>query len=297
MRKRAIGLEFTDRAINFLDLTHTSGQYIINQWEVVSLPSGVIVDGEVNDLGGLSQLIKPLLGRKSMFNPIPVMVGISGLEACVRKIRIPSVPIREMDEIIAWEGENILPYPIHEVYYGYQIIERSAEDMQILFAALPKVTVEDYLQLFRELHLPVQLLTVQALGLVNFANHAGELVGYTGVLARVRFESVDFVLFYEGRLEIVRTIAVSASHIGGIDFFIVELLSTLEHFQTLTGIWLNTGFFFGDKRFLQAVRSEMPSFHWRHLQLSENVQSSEPLSSMAAEELTCAMGLCFAGVM
>lgn len=297
MRKRAIGLEFADRAVNFVDFTNDRGRHVINRWEVISLPPGLIVDGGIKDLGELTQLIKPLFSRQNMFNPVPVIVGVSGLEACVRKIVIPSVPIHEMDQVVAWEGENILPYPIHEVFSGYQILNRSEGETEILFVALLREYMNNYLQIFKQLHLPVHLLTLQTLGLANYVHYAGEFVGYSGILARMRLGSIDFVLLHEGQIEIIRTIALKSSHASGVDFFIAELRSTLEHFHMTTGIWLNTGFFFGDKRFLQVVRAEMPAFHWRHLQLLENKEQSEPITPMAAEELPCAMGLSLAGVM
>ncbi|AZR73566.1 hypothetical protein BBF96_09295 [Anoxybacter fermentans] len=296
MKKRAVGLEIADRAIYLVELIKER-EIIINHWQIVDLPLDIIENGEIKDLSVLRKKISSLLPKRISLNPIPIIVGISGIQTFVRKFKIPKVPLKEMDKIVRWEGENILPYPITEFFYNYQIIDQSDDDCQILFAALHRDRLNKYLQLFKELKVPVQFLTLQPFGLVNYVEFIGEFSRYSGVLARVRSRSFDFILLYEGIVELVRSVSLFRSGEPKkpiLDIFISELISTLRHFKSLYNLWLNTGLFFGEREMLNQIRLKMPSFHWRHLQV--NISTKKPLPYELAQELPCAVGLGFMGV-
>lgn len=319
MKKRAIGLELTDQAVILCEAVRESGSVRIKRQDLALLPEDVLVMGELKDPVTLSQILASLLPNP-FFAPTPILVSISGLQAFVRKFSIPLVPEREIAKVVHWEGESILPYPIMEVFYHYQIMERIDDRYHILFTALRRERVEPYLHVFSTLDLPVRFLTIHPFGLSNCLLSTGECGAFSGVLTRFRRSACELVLFVDGQPELVRTVVIPG--VGGLHeiaaSFRDELISTLEHFQTEREIWLDTGVFFGSTQILREIREEMPAFHWRHfysphsgrddeirppaLRLKKAVRLEDGIFGNCCEtdelhqELPCALGLAMLGV-
>ncbi len=291
--KRAIGLELDDQAIYFVELLIKKGQVCIQHAEKVDLPNEVIVKGEIKNDSVLNQVLTPLLKNKSYINPVPIVVGISGVRTIVRKLNIPIVPPKEMDKIVHWEGENILPYSIDEFFYSYQVLDQFKENCQILFTAIHKEILKPYIQIFKKSKLPIQNLTIQSFGLVNYVEFVGELVNFSGVLTKIRNRSFDLIVCNKGKIELVRTIPVfDFDQKKYIESFIFEINSTLRYFHSLKDIRLSSGIYVGSREIMQQLRLKMPAFHWRHLWLDlHKIQSTEEIREELVWELPSVLGL------
>lgn len=300
MKKRAIGLEFDDEAIYLVQLFKEKGHVHLESWQVVQLPSGLIVAGEIKEEEALLERVSSLFGKKN--NPsLPIVIGISGAQAFIRKIQLPLIPSKEMDQLIRWEGENILPCPIAEVYYNYQILHNYHTGYQILFVAVSKERVQPYQSIFQQLKLPANFLTLQSFGLVNYLEVLAMKKDYTGILVRFRSKTIDFILLYHGEVELIRTVLFpdQTHHFSEkLAFFQNEFFVMLGYFQSIYDIWINTGFFFGSREWMQKIRSLLPTFHWRHLYLAdrENEQSGEFVDRTLANQLPATWGLGVLGV-
>lgn len=265
MKKRAIGLELTDHAIVLCQIARENGSVTVKRQEMISLPSGVITMGEIKDSVTLARTISSVLPNPFVA-PIPIMVSMTGFQAFIRKFSIPFVPEQEIAQVVRWEGENILPYPIIEVFYHYQVLGRTDDHYRILFAAHRRERVDPYINLFHDLDMPIRLLTIHPFGLANYLESTGQLQGFSGIMARFRSSEFELALFFEGEIELVRTVAMSQEcDLQAVtDCFYEEISSTLEHFHTERGIWLNSGIFFGSMQMMHSIREKISSFHWRH---------------------------------
>lgn len=271
LKKRAIGLEFDDEAIYVVQLFNEKGDIHLESWQVVQLQPGLIVDGEIKEEEILVEKLSLLFGKISIPSH-PIVIGISGVQAFVRKIKLPLVPSKEMDQLIYWEGENILPYPITDVFYNYQILHKSLTGYQLLFVAVPKKYVQSYQSICQQLKLPANFITLQSFGMLNYLEALEIKKDYTGVLVRFRSKTIDYVLLYQGEIELIRTVLFpdQAHHsCGKLTFFQNEFFVMLGYFQSMYDIWINSGFFFGSNEWMRKVRLLMPTFHWRHLYLSD----------------------------
>ncbi len=298
MRKKAIGLEFTDRYILFIEIIKEKNQLRLGHWDKIQLPGNLIESGKPQELTILVDRLRPLFVQK-LFNYTPLVVGIPGIQVFVRKIVLPIVPENELKKIVNCEGEAILPYPIDEAIYSYQILGESVDKYQILFTAIRKELLDNYLRLFRRLNLAVQVLSLQSFGLVNIVEYLGELDKYNGVLVRLNSNYCDLVLIYNGDIELIRTITLSRSERPSkdMDMFISELISTLEHYQSLHHIWLNKGIFCGLRAELEIIRQKMPTFHWKYLTIESSlIAECCQLPGDFFEEFSIVFGLALIGV-
>ena len=290
MKNRALGLELADRRIYSVEICRQRGQIAVSSWQRIELSSGVIESGEIKDLDNLRRSVLSLFSKKLFNRSIPVYVGISGVQAFVRKLSLPRVPTNELEKIIHWEGESILPHPIERVSYSYQIIDRTEAGYQVLFTALPEERLAQFLQLFVDLRLPVECLTLNLFGLINFLEYFAELRTYTGVIARVLDDLGDFVLISGGQIQLVRTVTLgdlNHQRDQG-EIFVFELISTLEHFRSLDDIWLNQGLFLGPKELYVDICLQMASFQWSAISLG--------MVDELTDQCATAIGLALLGV-
>lgn len=299
MKNRAIGLELADRQIFLVEIYRKRAQIAVSRWQRVELALGVIESGEIQDLSSLRQAVLFLFPKKVFNRSIPLYVGISGLKAFVRKLTLPNVPLNELKKIIHWEGESILPHPIEQVIYNSQILDRTEAGYQVLFSALPEERLARYLQLFDNLALPVESLTLNPFGLFNFWEYFFKLATYNGVIARVLDDQGDFLLVSGGQIQLVRTVTLGDVDQGRNrgEIFVFELISTLEHFHSLGDLWLNQGLFLGPEELYADISAQMSSFQWSEISLKtwasliENDHSLELIDQSAT-----AIGLALLGV-
>ncbi|MCK4259798.1 MAG: pilus assembly protein PilM [Halanaerobiales bacterium] len=296
MKKRVIGLEFDDRGIYFVELIKKKDQISIRYSEKIELPSEVIINGKLIDSYLLNQVLTSFLPKTSYFKPIPVVVGISGVQALVRKINIPIVPSKEMDKIIRWEGENILPYSIEEVFYDYQVVGKSNENYEIIFIAIHHECLIPYIKMFQNLKIPIQNLTIQPFGLVNYIEYIGDFDRFSGVIVRAGNTKFDLIMVLNGKIELIRTVSLTNDNQlqkDLVDLCILELTSTLEYFYSTHDTILKSGIFFGSRQMIQKIRLKMTTFHWRHLGVDlKKIQSKEKIGEEMVWELPCVLGFC-----
>lgn len=299
MNKRAIGLELTDRIVYLVEIYRHKSQITVSRWQKVELPLGIIDSGELINISFLQQIIFSLLKRKLFGTQIPLYVGISGVQAFTRKLILPRVSLRELKQIIRWEGENILPQPIEEVIYNYQIIGQSVEEYQVLFSALPKKRLNQYFRLFDQSSMAVECLTLNSFGLINFLEYFTELEEYSGVIARVLDDVSDYVFILHGQIELFRTVTLRdlSQQKSKVEVFVFELIATLEHYQSLHDVRFDKGLFMGSEEMKEGICLQMPTFHWSPVSL---LAFSSLIENLHALQLTnqcaTALGLALLGV-
>ena len=308
MIKRAVGLEFDDNAVYFSDIsiiaseafTETSTKMIkINHCGHVNIEPELISNGEIVNFDLLKKSIFPLFKNYRIISPASFIVGISGLKIFIRTFYIPKVPKKEISTFVHCEGENILPYPIVQVFYDYQIIGESETEYQILFSAIDKKQLIKYLELFAKLKVPLYSLTAQPFGLLNLVTFLRYNGGYNGILTRIKDHLFDLIVIYKSKVDLIRTLAFqNSAQSDRVETFLNELTSTLSHFHSIHNLWLNSGLFIGDLQILQAIRSQMPTFQWDYypLLIKKALQDKVQPNNLQ-NELFCSIGLGLMGVM
>ena len=107
------------------------------------VPVDSIVDGAIIDAGAVADAIRRVFDAKKGFKTKEVCASLSGNAVIVKKITLPVMTPSELDDSIAWEAEQYIPFDIQDVNLDYQILDPgtgpdSNGSMEVLLVAAKK---------------------------------------------------------------------------------------------------------------------------------------------------------------
>lgn len=168
-KKDLVGIDIGSSSIKLVQLIHEKGGYCLVNAGIQPLPPEAIVDNSLMDTAAIAYAIKSLtssLGIKTK----DVVCSISGNAVIIRKISLPVASNEELEDQIGWEAEQYIPFDINDVNLDFQIMGPDLIDpakMQVLLVASKKDITEDYITLFAEAGLQLNILDVDAFALQN----------------------------------------------------------------------------------------------------------------------------------
>lgn len=165
--KSAWGLYFTDQ---FIEVSAVSNDgKLLTGFGQQLLPAGVVINGEIKDVGAFRKILKLLLEATS---PRPVkfgervIIGVSDNRVFLREFAIPKYAGKEIEEAIDYQVRSLLPVLPVGVETDWQIIGHNLEgEIEVLLVAIPKTVIASYLSVVTEIG-----LTVVAIEPAVFAN-------------------------------------------------------------------------------------------------------------------------------
>jgi type IV pilus assembly protein PilM len=146
-----IGLDISDLSIKLVQFKKNGEKTKVQAIGKISLPSGVLENGEIKDVETLSRSLKKLISH-------PNYGKVSGDEviACLPETKT-FLKIIEIDKntpdankAISDELEKHIPLPKEEIYYDFQAIRESNRSQIFLLGAAPRDIVNQYTNFFKE---------------------------------------------------------------------------------------------------------------------------------------------------
>jgi type IV pilus assembly protein PilM len=101
------------------------------------------------------------LRRLVSFNKIsgPVNIILPGFLLLAKAIKVPHVDASRQAQIIAFEAQTNIPYPLHEVVWSYQVVQDDGVEVDVLLVAIKAEIAENICKMLEGLRLvPVSLL-------------------------------------------------------------------------------------------------------------------------------------------
>lgn len=121
--------------------------------------------------------IKDFLEKHSIRSE-KVAVALPGLHCFSRFIKLPPVESKKIDEMIRYEAQQQIPFPIEDVMWGYHKVEREyepGEEIEVGIFAAKRELILGFLSELREHGLYPDLVTIAPLAIYNFVTYNTEL--------------------------------------------------------------------------------------------------------------------------
>ncbi len=164
-----VGLDIGSRVLKAAEVMVTSSGRKLLHFGSIELPPDVIVEEGIKSPETVADSIKELL---SLYNikEERVAVSIGGYSVIVKKINVTSMPEEQLQEVIAAEAEQYIPFDINNVNLDFQILgdnEQNPSQMDVLLVAAKKETVNDYVNVLEIAGLTPVIVDVDAFALQN----------------------------------------------------------------------------------------------------------------------------------
>lgn len=168
-KKDIVGIDIGSSSIKLVQLKEIKNGYQLQNIGVVPLPVEAIVDNTLMDSSSVVE------GIKSLFSSLKIsareaVCSVSGNSVIIRKISLPVMPNDELEEQIHWEAEQYIPFDINDVNIDFQIISPDDIDsskMNVLLVASKKDIINDYLAVFSEAGIRLNIVDVDSFAVQN----------------------------------------------------------------------------------------------------------------------------------
>jgi len=156
----------------------------------------------VNALRGLMQ--------EHHLKSAPTVISVAGQSVFSRFIKCPPVPPEKLYQIVQYEAQQNVPFPINEVVWDYQQLERNDDEIHVMLTAIKAEMVEAIAHSVEMAGLDPDLLDVAPLALGNVVRKAFPDEKGCVLIADVGARSTDLV-FMEGANVFLRSIPVAGN--------------------------------------------------------------------------------------
>ncbi|MFT7243010.1 MAG: type IV pilus assembly protein PilM [Candidatus Azotimanducaceae bacterium] len=140
-----LGLDISSTSVKLLELSRSGGKYRVESYGVEPLPENAVVEKNISDVEGVGEAIARLVERAKT-KVKGAAVAVAGSAVITKTIEMSaSLSEAEMENQIALEADQYIPYPLDEVSLDFEvqgISPRSEEQVEVLLAACRKENVE-----------------------------------------------------------------------------------------------------------------------------------------------------------
>ena len=206
-----------------------------------SMPLGVEPDSDADSSAYVIDALRTLMREKSI-HPAPLLMSVSGQAVFPRFVKLPPVTKDKIFQMVRYEAEQNVPFPIEEVVWDYQLIgDASDGEQSAMIVAIKNESAAALTNCVQAVGLEPEIVDVAPLAIANCVQMSyQDLDGCTMVLD-IGSRSTNLVFLEEGRV-FYRTIPVAGNTITQeiaksfqIDFREAEQMKLEKGFVALGG--------------------------------------------------------------
>ena len=165
--KRYFGLDISESAIKLIEIYKTREGYRLKKGRLVELDIDPLFDDTEKRNTVIRQTLKQLLSEEKIDSG-NVALSISGQSVFVRPLKIPKITKSKIEQIIQYEAQLQVPFPINEVIWNYELFDvYDSPETDVVLVAVKRDIVEDKLNLLSESGLEVDFVEMDSFSLYN----------------------------------------------------------------------------------------------------------------------------------
>lgn len=186
----ALGLEREDGLLRGALVKYRKGLPIIQKLFTTHMQAAT---GQTRSVSNLP-LSQTLLDR------VMIVTGLSSEETLIRPLEVKLTKQADVDNVLAFQAEPLLPYPIDQAYLDRWVLSKTDDATQLSVLAVRKELLQNHLKWYEEtFNIDPERVSTVAAALAVFANWFAPSKGLTLILHLGR-ENGLFLLVEEGKV-------------------------------------------------------------------------------------------------
>ena len=173
-----IGVDIGSSTIKVAQFKRDKNGLSLVNFGVVPTPEGSIEEGKIAKGDIISEALGSLLSLHSFVGK-RVSASVSGQLVTVKQVTVDEIPRQSLGDIVKWEMEKHISYPIEEAVFDYKVLSRSQTDdggikANCLVAAAPLEIVNALVGVIRKTQLEPVFIEVEPfaeLRLVDYVSY------------------------------------------------------------------------------------------------------------------------------
>ena len=210
--RTAWGIDIGQCAIKAVKLARAEEGLTVEAFDVIEHPQ-ILSEEEADRRLLIRAGLDQFLSRNSIAGST-IAVAVPGQSSFTRFVKLPPVEPKRIPDIVRFEAEQQIPFPIEEVLWRWQTFhDPDSPDVEVGLFAMKRTDVAEMLGYFEEVAMPVDVVQMAPLALYNFMTFDEQLATEEAtLLVDVGADKTDLVVADGGRIW-TRTI-----QIGGTSF-------------------------------------------------------------------------------
>ncbi len=153
--------------------------------------------------------IKELMQEHGI-KPGPVLLSVSGQAVFSRFVKLPPVDKEKVYQIILYEAQQNVPFPIQEVVWDYQLIGRGEGELDVMLAAIKADIIIQLTEAVERTGLQTDLVDVSPMALYNAVRFNYNDTSDCTLVIDIGARSTDLIFLEEGRV-FIRSVPVAGN--------------------------------------------------------------------------------------
>lgn len=209
--KTVWGIDIGQCALKALKLSGSNGEVQVEAFDIIEHPK-ILSQPDVDRNQLIRNALEQFLARNNIGSSM-VCVSVPGQTSFTRFVKLPPVEEKRIPQMIRYEAEQQIPFPIDEVIWRWQTFhDPDSPDVEVGIFAMKRTDIGSMLQHFTGVSLQTDLVQMAPLALYNFMTFDEQLApeGAT-LLADVGADKTDLVVADKTRLW-TRTIQIGGNN-------------------------------------------------------------------------------------
>ena len=210
--KNGIGLDIGSNSIKIVELERSSQGIELKNASVISVKTK---DGRSKEESVVSSLTEAVIPFKKLAKS-QLVVAMPGRSVIVRHFKVPSVGASRIRQIIKYEAQQQVPFPLEEVIWDYQILkseDKAASDINIALVAVKSELINDLIAKISGLGIAPDLIEATSFAVFNCAKFNDTLDNGPIVLIDIGATSTDISVAKGKQLVFTRSIHIAGNDI------------------------------------------------------------------------------------
>lgn len=198
-----------------------SGLSLVN-FGIVPTPAGAIEEGKIAKGDAIAEALGSLLTLHSFIGK-RVSASVSGQLVTVKQVTVDEVPRQSLGDIVKWEMEKHISYPIEEAVLDYQVLSRGQADdgsvkASCLVAAAPLEIVNGLVNVLHKTHLEAVFIEVEPFAELRLVDYVAfkrpDLDAKTVVLVNIGSGMTSINVTDQSMIRLTRMISFGGARIS-----------------------------------------------------------------------------------
>src|SRR5262245_22316004 len=139
--------------------------------------------------------------REMQINRGQVNYAVPAQSVFARFVKLPALDAAKVDQIIAFEAQQNVPFPIDEVVWDYQLVGGGlGEQIQVVIVAIKRDLLDEINHAVEETGLQTRIVGMAAMGLYNAFRYSYPEIGECSLLLDIGARTTNILFIESGRI-------------------------------------------------------------------------------------------------
>lgn len=168
LSKSIVALDLHDQVVQFVELSKFGKTVELRAFNRVELSKGAVTAGRIQDAEALKTAIRTLFenANPAKVDPKKIVFMFPSKHVFTHIFKFPNTfTPKEIKKALVYEVETVVPFSVEEMVWDCTILEKGITNgkevvQEVLFAGVPKILSEEYVQFFESMGLKPVLFSI-----------------------------------------------------------------------------------------------------------------------------------------